>query len=390
MPARPSADLDARALVVLTLVEERLGELVGRIVAGVQEFYEQRGGQMPVSGEEMAANASVLVQTAIRALREGRPPNDDEIAVARALGERRATQGVSLESVLRGLRVGAKEALLTIQQVAADSVLDVPATIGLTSGLWEWIDEVSVAVADAHRHIELARARSDEQQRAGLVNALVLGTLDPRRIGEQAAPYGLSADADHVVVCARPAADAPAEALERLLVPRTWSAGVAGLVGDDLVAVLPGPPGEPLPVPAGIGPAAPLGGLPRSYRAAVRALEAAVAFDIPGGSRLQDLAFPAAVLADEQLSGLLADRYLAPARDLGAFGEELLESLRVYAAHRQNVEAAAQQLHVHSNTLRHRLSRYEEAAGMSLRDPRQLAELWWALVYDQRRGSAAP
>ena len=32
-----------------------------------------------------------------------------------------------------------------------------------------------------------------------------------------------------------------------------------------------------------------------------------------------------------------------------------------------------------SNTLRHRLRRFEEATGATLRDPRDLVELWWAL-----------
>jgi DNA-binding PucR family transcriptional regulator len=36
-------------------------------------------------------------------------------------------------------------------------------------------------------------------------------------------------------------------------------------------------------------------------------------------------------------------------------------------------------LHVHPNTLRHRLRRYEQATGASLRRQADLVELWWAL-----------
>jgi DNA-binding PucR family transcriptional regulator len=43
------------------------------------------------------------------------------------------------------------------------------------------------------------------------------------------------------------------------------------------------------------------------------------------------------------------------------------------------VDDTARSLHVHANTLRHRLRRYEESTGVSLREPRVLVELWWAL-----------
>jgi DNA-binding PucR family transcriptional regulator len=45
------------------------------------------------------------------------------------------------------------------------------------------------------------------------------------------------------------------------------------------------------------------------------------------------------------------------------------------------VEETARALHVHPNTLRHRLKRFEEATGATLRDPRHLVELWWALEH---------
>jgi DNA-binding PucR family transcriptional regulator len=43
------------------------------------------------------------------------------------------------------------------------------------------------------------------------------------------------------------------------------------------------------------------------------------------------------------------------------------------------VDDTARALHVHPNTLRHRLRRFEETTGTTLRDPRHMVELWWAL-----------
>ena len=44
------------------------------------------------------------------------------------------------------------------------------------------------------------------------------------------------------------------------------------------------------------------------------------------------------------------------------------------------IDDTARTLHVHANTLRHRLRRFEEATGAELRDPRVVVELWWALA----------
>ena len=50
------------------------------------------------------------------------------------------------------------------------------------------------------------------------------------------------------------------------------------------------------------------------------------------------------------------------------------------------IEDAARVLHMHANTLRHRLRRFEEATGATLRDPRDLVELWWALEHRRLHG----
>ena len=52
------------------------------------------------------------------------------------------------------------------------------------------------------------------------------------------------------------------------------------------------------------------------------------------------------------------------------------------------IEETARALHVHPNTLRHRLRRFEEATDANLRNASDVIELWWAL--ERRRLDAAP
>ncbi|MET8875230.1 helix-turn-helix domain-containing protein [Nocardia sp. NPDC004604] len=53
---------------------------------------------------------------------------------------------------------------------------------------------------------------------------------------------------------------------------------------------------------------------------------------------------------------------------------------RVSLEHGMRYEDAARRLHLHPNTLRHRLHRFELVTGGSLRDMSTLAEPWWALA----------
>lgn len=98
---------------------------------------------------------------------------------------------------------------------------------------------------------------------------------------------------------------------------------------------------------------------------------------------LGDLSLRAPIVRETTLGQSLVARYLEPLRDGSHAGAELERSLRAYLDAGLRGEPAARALQVHVNTLRNRLRRIESLVGVELRDPRQLAELWWALQYDR-------
>ena len=132
-------------------------------------------------------------------------------------------------------------------------------------------------------------------------------------------------------------------------------------------------------VATGLGPPARLNNLPNAFALASRALQTALAFREEGTRSLADLSIRPAILADEALGDAFEARYLAPLAELGRLGAELQTTLRTWFDEGMRVEDAARTLHVHPNTLRHRLRRFEEATGANLRRPTDLVELWWAL-----------
>jgi DNA-binding PucR family transcriptional regulator len=117
---------------------------------------------------------------------------------------------------------------------------------------------------------------------------------------------------------------------------------------------------------AGVGPPARLAELP-------------AAFALAGVFSLSDLSIRPAILIDAALGDAFVARYLEPLAELGRLGDELETTLRAWFDRDMRIDETAQALHMHANTLRHRLRRFEEATQTNLRSPADLAELWWAL-----------
>ena len=157
----------------------------------------------------------------------------------------------------------------------------------------------------------------------------------------------------------------------------------------DLVG-LAAEPAPPQPgVVVGVGPPARLAAIPAAFAMASRALQTALAFGQEGTFSLADLSIRPAILSDEALGQAFTGRHLEPLRALGRLGAELEDTLRVYLEQEMRIEETAKTLHVHPNTLRHRLRRFEDATGANLRRPADIIELWWALER-RRLGRTAP
>jgi DNA-binding PucR family transcriptional regulator len=132
-------------------------------------------------------------------------------------------------------------------------------------------------------------------------------------------------------------------------------------------------------VATGLGPPARLDALPNAFTLASRALQTALAFREEGTRSLADLSIRPAILADEALGDAFEARYLEPLAALGRLGADLETTLRTWFDEGMRIEETARALHVHPNTLRHRIRRFEDATGANLRRPTDLVELWWAL-----------
>ena len=360
-------------------IEAELDGLVDRIVERIRaEVPDFR--RLPASTLARAVRGNV--GRALAALRDLRAPTTDELERAAAVGRERAEQGLSVDAVLHAYRISISAVWSRFGELARERGTGVSSVLAFSETLWLWGDAVMEVVGQAHRAVELQLAREEQQRRDAFVLAVLMGTIDADELSRESAGYGLDPDRDYIAFRAR--------ALEDGRPPHRLTAGDAltTALDHDLVglALEAAPPTAGVVV--GVGPPARLAALPAAFAMAGRALQTALAFGQEGVFSLADLSIRPAILSDEALGAAFTGRHLEPLAALGRLGAELEDTLRVWFEQEMRIEDTARVLHVHPNTLRHRLRRFEKATGASLRRPGDLIELWWAL--ERRRLESSP
>ena len=249
------------------------------------------------------------------------------------------------------------------------------------------------------RLIDLARdvgVMEERVRRSALFNDLLDGERGREVPPERLELFGLSKAPWRVALLA---VDGPRDEAFRLVGNSAAASGTPHLLGlrQDHVALILEGDGSLLDVcmarlaAAGVAVRAALGrpvaqpsGLIDSWGDARLALDFLARTAAPAGRvlRFEEFELIDALLSAADPAELRArvDLVLDPLRD----HPQLLETLVVYLSAEQNVNAAAQALHIHPNSLRYRLSRVEELLGRSVRSPATLADLYVALRAETR------
>jgi PucR C-terminal helix-turn-helix domain len=370
---------------------EVVGSLVARIEAELDAVVDAIGARIReeipdfrrLPAEALAAAIRGNVARALDALRELREPTAAELERAAAIGRERAEQGLTVDAVLHAYRISISAVWSRFGELARAQGADVATVLAFSETLWVWADAVMDVVGAAHREVELEQAREEQQRRDAFVLAVLTGTLDADDLRRESATFGLDPERCYVAFRARANGSAP----HRLASALAGDARLVTALDHDLAGVASQRPADRPGVTVGYAPPARLEALPTAFARASRALQTALAFGQEGVFSLADLSIRPAILADEALGDAFAARYLEPLAALGRLGAELETTLRTWLAGGMRIDDTARELHVHPNTLRHRLRRFEETTGATLRDPDDLVELWWALERRRLAGS---
>jgi hypothetical protein len=296
-------------------------------------------------------------------------------------GAVRARQGVALSDMLAAWRVGLDSLYLLARQVAPPG----PERDGLLLEFLEltvaWVDFAMLAAAEGHRRVEVSQVRSQQHTQASLIRRLRSGAAPAAETRLTVAALGLDPEASFYALRARPDPGSDLETIERYLgadLPAARAGGVMTIIDGDVCGFVSSVPRGPAPAAIGVSEPARLHEMQPAFRQADRALDTALALGAKGVFDLMSLGVQAAVVGDPDLGDAMVRRYIAPMLATPN-GEVVLHTVQRFLINDRNFDATARDLDVHMNTVRHRLGRFEDATGRSLRDTETSFEVWWAL-----------
>jgi hypothetical protein len=290
----------------------------------------------------------------------------------------RALQGVPLDALLEGYQAARLHVLLWL--IDSAKAADVPGD-DLLDGLLEldaFTNYLQNRIVHAYRGTELSLARTAHAARTQALRDL-LHDGPPSRIVEA----GL--DATRLYHCWVADVTDPSRA-RPIETAMTSPDGVSGLVDGYLCGVT-----ARLPAAAKVpdtlvvaGPAVPVADLAGSYRLCGVALASARPYGLRGLRSLTSLAVAVALDSHAQLGEMLADEHLARLNVADDFHRLLVETALVYLEHGSRADLAAVALHVHPNTVKHRLRRLADLTAFDVAAPpgdalAHTVRWWWSL-----------
>jgi hypothetical protein len=363
---------------VVAAVDSAFADL-GEVIVEVNRAIRERVPEYAyVTDEQLTAATTRNVRLLFTALKERRYLRDAELADFEATVEERARNGVPVDEYL--LAVATAEASAWDQLWERAGSVPVERRLEAFALRFANVTAVDRVTTKAHRRIELITAREDNARRSLALRSLLRGEGTPTARHEDFVRLGLDSTRRYYVVRARSRSGADSEEVQRAISNGFMHAPhvAYALWGDDVVGLqveLPTVPSEEVVV----GCAGPVEAddLPVAHEQATLAFETAWRLGLTGTHELQGLGLKAAVFANPQFATDLRAKYVAPLRESGGLGDELLATVRAYLDHGGRRDLVAADRHMHVNTVGYRISRFVELTGADLTDLPTLAELWW-------------
>ncbi len=296
----------------------------------------------------------------------------ESATAADRLAEDRAVQGIPLAALLEGFQAGRQFVMTQIFE----------RTDGLEpkevfEGLMEQdalANEIQNRLIHVYQETQLSLARTTHAVRLQALRALLQG-------GPVSGEAGL--DLRKKYHCTLVDVSAPKDA-RRFESALTTADGLCGMVDGYLCAVTTRIPEGPFEVLLVAAPAVPVGELAGSYRLCQTALVSARRRGLTGLMHLTGLALALSVDTHPALGRMLAAENLTGLDPADEFHQLLAQTALAYLEHGGRTDLVASALHVHPNTVKHRLRRMAELTSFNpvptgRNSLAHAMRWWWAL-----------
>ncbi len=344
-----------------------------------------------IASSSLVPSIAAAINRLITATADDRPLDEQELAQFRDYGAIRAELGVPLDAMMHGWQIAVREVIERIGTSDYWATRPGSAVISMLGALLRVSDAATVAFSSGHREAEAQITRRVDARRDDTVRALTQGVLPAAEVRKRAQFIGLRLDSAYTAFRAITEEPGRTEWDLRQLPGCRPPRGVVAILDGDVVGICDphDGPGAAPGVFLGIGPRCQLEQVPHSLHIAGRAAETARLFGRPGRHRLADLGVLPAVVGDNEVGATLVARYITPIDEAEAAA--VLPTVDAYLEAGLNASETGQRLFLHHNTVRYRLSRFEELTGASLKDPHVVQQIWWALRYRElESGSRNP
>lgn len=357
-------------------IEPELPALAEEIVDAIrQEVPEYARPMSGAFGRGIRAGVEEALQ------RFGAPDTRPRPDVYRALGRGEHRVGRSLDALQSAYRIGARVAWRRLSRAAEAAGVPVADQHALAEAIFAYIDEIAAESVEGYAAAQAEQA-GDRQRRREALLALVSAPVPPEPgvLRAAAAEAGWALPRRVAVIACTD--DDPGRVARRLS-----GDALHGRVGDQPCLIVGDPvdlakeaaaAADRLETQLGLGPTVPIDETRRSLGWAVRALALPAPSQrlVVADERLADLVLQAA----PDVVAALRTRALEPlAGETPRSRTRLAQTLASWLSHAGARAAVAEELGVHPQTVRYRVTRLRELFGASLDDPEARFELMLAL-----------
>lgn len=336
-----------------------------------------------VSEDAFIERIRVNLRALVAGLRQRRAPDaQDGDSDLRATGAVRAHYGVTESDLAKGALISQRLKMARVTERAGSIGVPDAVIVEALQLLDAWLAFQTQAMLVGHRQAVLEQSAHESRQRERAARRLLEGGLSALEVSESARECGLDESRKYVVLCVPTPEGLTSNDVYRVLgqagLRLTSQSAFAHLYGSLYIISCELPSAQP-DLAAGVSKFSAVSDLSEASRLASRCAETARALNRLGFLGVSDLTILSSLTTDEEVGEALHQKYVEPIRTLGSSSAAILDTVAEYLAQERNVNTTAKVLFVHHNTVRYRVSRFEELTHSSLRDVRTAVEVWWTM-----------